>query len=67
MDDADRAEHHEQMARDYALGLRKPVPVHHGHCMNCGAPLLPELVYCDRDCQVDHERAEAARAREGKC
>lgn len=67
MDDAERAEMHEQMARDIALSLRKPVPplAAHGHCMNCGASLSPELVYCDRDCQIDHERTQAARARNG--
>jgi predicted nucleic acid-binding Zn ribbon protein len=68
MDEADRAEQHEQMARDIALAQRKPVPpsAAHGHCMNCGTPLAAELVYCDRDCQIDHERAESARARNGR-
>lgn len=66
MDEADRAEMQEQMARDLALSVRRPVPVRHGHCMSCGEPLAAELVYCDRDCQIDHEKAEAARARNGK-
>ncbi|MCK9386078.1 MAG: hypothetical protein M0Q15_15825 [Nevskia sp.] len=66
MDDAERAEHHEQMARDFALSLRKPVPVHRGRCMSCGKALEPELIYCDRDCLIDHEKAVAARMRNGK-
>jgi predicted nucleic acid-binding Zn ribbon protein len=68
MDEADRAEQHEQIARDIALRRRKPVPPAeaYGHCMNCGMPLDAKLVYCDRDCQIDHERAELARARNGK-
>lgn len=66
MDDAERAEMHEQMSRDIALSIRKPEPVHSGHCMNCGDPLPTELVYCDRDCQIDHEKAELARMRNGK-
>lgn len=66
MDDSDRATLLEELARAAALAVRKPVPVHSGHCMNCGEPLPAEVSYCDRDCLVDHERAEAARLRNGK-
>jgi len=66
MDIFDRATEQEELARAQALAFRKPEPAHSGHCMNCGAPLPAELVYCDRDCLVDHERAEAARMRNGR-
>lgn len=68
MDDAERAEMHEQQARDIALRQRKPEPPPeaYGQCMNCHRKLAPELVYCDRDCQIDHERMQAARARNGR-
>jgi len=66
MDDSDRATQQEELARAKALAFRKPEPVHNGRCMNCSKELPAELVYCDRDCLVDHERAEAARMRNGR-
>lgn len=66
MDDSDRATQQEELTLAHALAVRKPEPLHSGRCMNCGEPLPAELVYCDRDCLVDHERAEAAKMRNGK-
>lgn len=66
MDDNDLATQQEELAREAALAFRKPEPEHTGHCMNCGEPIPPEVVYCDRDCLVDHERAVAARLRNGR-
>lgn len=66
MDDSDRATQQEELARAKALEVRKPEPVYRGHCMNCGKPLPPEVMYCDGDCRVDRERADAARLRNGQ-
>jgi hypothetical protein len=66
LDDFDRASEQEERDRAKALAFRKPEPIYRGHCMNCGKPLPAEVIYCDRDCLVDHERAVAARLRNGK-
>lgn len=66
MDDFERASEQEERDRAAALAFRKPEPLYRGHCMNCGKLLPSEVIYCDRDCQVDRERADAARLRNGQ-
>jgi hypothetical protein len=66
MDIDDLATIAEEKAREAAISYRKPVPEHDGHCLNCGEELPPELVYCDRDCQIDHEKRQYAQQRNGK-
>lgn len=62
----DRATELEEMAREDALRYRMPVPERDGRCASCRKPLDAELIYCDRDCQIDHERIQDAQRRNGK-
>ena len=48
-------------AYQLAIAENKLPPI--GHCYNCAKPLPPEMSYCDRDCQIDHERRKAAYQR----
>ena len=66
MDEIDRASEQEERDRAQALAARKPEPICRGHCMNCGKPLPAEVMYCDRDCQIDREKADLARMRNGR-
>jgi hypothetical protein len=63
MDEADRAEHQEELARQAAISRRKPVPKHDGRCLNCRKE--SEGAYCDDECGVDHRKREAGRERAG--
>lgn len=67
MDEADRAERQEQIARDHALEFRASVPAPTGFCFNCGIELDKKTqCFCDLDCRDDFEVAQAARLRNGK-
>ena len=57
MDEADLAEHQEQMHRDRAMAMRKPVLVRpaDGTCFNCREFVKPGVRFCDRDCRDDWE------------
>ncbi len=57
MDEADLAEHQEQMHRDRALAVRKPVLILPavGECYNCRDIVPPGVRFCDRDCRADWE------------
>lgn len=37
-----------------------------GRCANCDAPIDPARIYCDADCQADHEHRLGVMARQGK-
>ena len=59
MDDADRAEAQEEMARQAALEVRRRVgPTYTGFCLNCGEPLKRPYRWCDGDCREDWVRRE---------
>lgn len=59
MDDADRAEAQEEMARQAALIVRRRVgPTYTGICLNCGEPLERPFRWCDGDCREDWVRRE---------
>lgn len=53
MDDAERAELHEQMFRDIALGQKKPAPQSCGFCFYCNEKLGRGLIFCDKFCSDD--------------
>lgn len=36
-----------------------------GLCANCGEACLPQAVYCDADCRLDHEQRQRVMARQG--
>lgn len=63
MDEADKAEHQEELARQKAISYRKPVPKHDGHCLNCGEKSAG--AYCNTDCRKDAERFDRARELNG--
>lgn len=37
-----------------------------GTCANCQARCLPLAVYCDKDCQADHEARKRVLERQGR-
>ena len=61
----ERAEALEQFDRDIALRVRKPTLITCGHCFNCNEPLHDGLLYCDKDCAIDHERETESQKRNG--
>lgn len=63
MDDAEKAEHQEELARQAAINRRKPVPKHDGHCLNCGENI--GRAYCDAACREDDEQFQRTRHRNG--
>lgn len=65
----DQATLHEEQLRDAAMldhqraaARVRSVP---GLCSNCGSECLPAAVYCDSDCQQDHERRLQVQRRQG--
>jgi len=58
MDEADRAERQEQMARDAALKVRRPVPSveANGECHHCGDIVPDGVRWCDAGCRDGWER-----------
>lgn len=63
MDEADRAERQEQLARDMALAVRKKVIHPTGYCANCDEPTGG--VCCCHECGEDFEKRMAADKRNG--
>lgn len=58
MDEAGRAQIHEQAALQDALARRKPeAPSATGRCLYCDEPT--ELRFCDSDCREDYIRLSA--------
>ena len=58
-DEADRAEHQEEMARQAALIVRRRVgPAFTGRCINCGEIIERPLRWCDSDCREDWTKRE---------
>ena len=59
MDEADKAERQEEMARQAALIVRRRVgPTYTGSCLNCGAELERPFRWCDGDCREDWVKRE---------
>lgn len=59
MDEADKAERQEEMARQAALIVRRRVgPTFTGYCLNCGAELERPYRWCDGDCREDWVKRE---------
>jgi len=59
MDEADKAERQEEMARQAALIVRRRVgPKYTGYCLNCGAELERPYRWCDGDCREDWVKRE---------
>lgn len=61
MDDAERAEAHEQMFRDIAQGQRKPQLSPVGHCYYCDETVTRGVLFCSKDCAFDYEQEERIR------
>ena len=58
-DEADKAEHQEEMARQAALMVRHRVgPRPTGFCLNCGELIEPPLRWCDSECREDWVKRE---------
>lgn len=59
MDEADRAEEQEEMARQYALIVRRRVgPTYTGVCLNCGETTERPRRWCNEDCREDWVKRE---------
>lgn len=68
MDDIDRAQAQEEMARDLAIRAAiaaAPVLPATGACHWCDALLPAGARFCDSECCRDFEREQAARRRNG--
>lgn len=61
MDDAERAEQHEQMFRDIALAQVKPVLKPAGHCYYCDETVRRGVLFCGSDCAADWEHESKLR------
>lgn len=58
-DEADLAEHQEELARQYALLVRKRIgPSYTGFCLNCGEITESPLRWCNADCREDWDKRE---------
>ena len=64
-DIADDAERREEQHRADALKVRLPTLKACGACHSCTTPIRDGLLFCDKDCADDWERAEAAKRRNG--
>ena len=59
-DEADKAEHQEELARQAALVVRKKIgPKWTGFCANCGEVLEMPLRWCNAECREDWESRES--------
>lgn len=66
MDDIDRAQAQEEMAREFAIANAKgSTLLATGECHNCGASVPDGHRFCDVDCRDDYQRDIARRCREG--
>lgn len=61
MDDAERAEAHEQMFRDIALSQRKPTLKPCGHCYYCDGTVHHNVLFCSTACAKDWEHEDKIR------
>jgi hypothetical protein len=58
-DDADKAEHQEELARQAALIVRRREgPKYTGRCLNCGEFVDSPLRWCDKFCTEDWAKRE---------
>ena len=58
-DEADKAEHQEQMLRQAAIATRRKAgPQFTGFCANCGEEVAPPLRWCNVDCREDWAKRE---------
>jgi uncharacterized OB-fold protein len=59
MDDAEKAEHQEEMARQFALIARRRIgPAFTGRCANCGEVIERPWRWCNEDCREDWMKRE---------
>lgn len=65
----DQATLHEEQLREAAMQDQRRAAARvrstPGVCTNCGAFCLPAAVYCDADCQADHEDRMLVQRRQG--
>lgn len=61
MDEVDRAEMREAIAREEALSHRYPVLKPCGCCHWCQSPTKASSLFCDKDCASDWERDDRMR------
>lgn len=61
MDDADRAEAHEQLLRDIAMRHLKPTLKSCMRCYYCDEKIGRGLLFCSSDCAQDFEQEENIR------
>lgn len=61
MDDADRAQAHEQMFRDIATQQVKPTLKPAGHCYYCDETVQRGALFCSPDCAHDYEEENRIR------
>jgi hypothetical protein len=68
MDDIERGQEREQADRALAIAaaLNRPSLPAVGRCHNCDARVPRGAHFCDVDCRVDYERAQAAQRRNGR-
>jgi len=63
-DEAEMAEHQEQLARDIALKHRVIETHEPGVCLSCKEP-IDKGRYCNADCRIGHEKYVATLKRTG--
>ena len=63
-DEAEMAEHQEQLARDLAMRYRIVESNPEGICLFCQEP-ISQGRYCDGDCRSEHEHQLDAKKRNG--
>jgi hypothetical protein len=62
-DDADIAQHFEQLELAQALAFRQHENLpRRGRCHNCGEPLSPDALFCDAACEKDYRQLRRMRA-----
>jgi hypothetical protein len=61
----DMASDREQLDRDLALKVRKPVLMHCGRCHYCNESVGGNLFFCCADCRDDYEIQQEANRRNG--
>lgn len=68
MDEFELASEHEQLRRDIALRLRKPIgPEATGVCLHCETPLSDGRRWCDAECREDWEKRQRAERMRPRC
>lgn len=61
MDDAERAQAHEEMFRDIAQNHRKPTLLACRQCFYCAENIQSGLLFCNADCRDDYQEEQRVR------